>query len=241
MAFGAKGKQIFTGSTSGPVRLHDASSGKVLREIGTHKDFVHAVAWAPGGDVMASGSDDGVYKLWSFKTGTLLRTWTVTAKRVAHRQIWALVFSRDHKTLYTGMGDGVIRAFSVATGKETRRFTGHGKRVLGLALNAAGTRLASGSGDLTVRVWDLATGKQLVQLGGHAKQIYAVAWHPTEDRWLASGSYDGSVRLWDWKGGVPKQRLDVDKQGVYGLAFSPDGRRLAITGGSGQVQLHARK
>ena len=239
VAFGPKGTTILTGSTDGGVRVHAAEDGKVLHTLGTHADFVHAVAHSTKA-LAASGSDDGVVRLWSVRTRKLVRTWTIEAKRAKHRFVWALRFNRAATRLYAALGDGTIRVFDVGTGKEVRRFVGHEKRVLAIDLDADETRLASSSSDKTVRVWDVATGKLRTKLGGHAKTVYAVAWHPG-GRWLASGSLDGTIRIWDPKAGLVKQRLDAHKEGVYGLAFTSDGKRLAAACGGGVARLYAQR
>ncbi len=235
VAFGPKGKTILTGSTDGGVRLHDAGSGAVLHTLGKHEDYVHAVAHAKAGALAASASDDGVFRLWSTKTRKLIRTWKVDVERSSQRVVWALRFDRKAKLLYAALGDGTVRAFDTATGRETRRFTGHTKRVLSIDLDAGSRFLASGSSDQTVRVWNLQTGELVRVLRGHAHTVYAVAWHPG-GRLLVSGSLDGTVRIWDPRSGTVKQRLDVPGKGVYGLAL--DGGRLAAACADGATRLY---
>jgi WD40 repeat protein len=88
----------------------------------------------------------------------------------------ALAFTADGKTLLSASGDGLIRLWDPATGKERRRLQGHTGAVLSLALTPDGKRLASGGADRTVRFWDLegaATEGRVLE--GHRWDVTSVA------------------------------------------------------------------
>ncbi len=90
----------------------------------------------------------------------------------------SLTFTRDGKTLISASGDGLIRLWDPATGKERRRLKGHTAAVLSLALAPDGNWLASGSADRTVRLWDMATGKQLRLIEGHRREVASLTFSP---------------------------------------------------------------
>jgi RNA polymerase sigma factor (sigma-70 family) len=56
-----------------------------------------------------------------------------------------------------------VSIFDAETGKEMRRFLGHGDTVSAVAFTPDGKRLASGSKDSSVILWDVATGKQILR------------------------------------------------------------------------------
>jgi len=51
------------------VRLWDATSGAQQRYLRGHESHVTAVCFAPDGDILASGSQDGTVLLWDTEAG----------------------------------------------------------------------------------------------------------------------------------------------------------------------------
>jgi len=65
VAFSPDGKQIVSGSDDKTVRLWDSASGKVLRELQGHTDWVSSVAFSRDGKQIVSGSDDKTVRVWN--------------------------------------------------------------------------------------------------------------------------------------------------------------------------------
>ncbi len=51
------------------IRVCDADTGKELFRLGKHPNMVNSVAYSPDGRRLASGSNDGVVKVWDADTG----------------------------------------------------------------------------------------------------------------------------------------------------------------------------
>ena len=75
---------------------------------------------------------------------------------------------------------------------------GHSNRVMSVAWNNDGTKLASGNVDNTVRIWSVGSAGTFEcqsPLNGHSRSVTSVAWNNDGTK-LASGSYDRTVRIW---------------------------------------------
>ena len=141
----------------------------------------------------------------------------------------ACVLSPAGDRLASTGGDGTLRLWDVADGRELRRFEGHEGPVAGFAFSPAGDRLAIVGGDGTLRLWDVADGRELRRFGGYGDRARSFAFSPAGDR-LAIAGGDGTLRLWDVADGRELRRFEGHEGLVTSCAFSPAGDRLASAG-----------
>ncbi|MBE9208749.1 serine/threonine protein kinase [Nostoc sp. LEGE 06077] len=186
-----------------------------------HASDVNSVAFAPNGQILASGSDDKTIKLWNIATGTELQTLKGHLK-----WIWAIAFHRDGKILASSSADKTIKLWNLATAEEIRTLTGHTEGVATVAFSPDGKTLASGSLDQTIKLWNLDTGKLIRTLTGHNQAVATVAFSP-DGKTLASGSWDKTIKLWNVATGKQIRTLEGHTELILSLAFSPDGKTLA--------------
>ena len=271
LAFSPDGRLLASGGIDNTVRLWDPATGQNMRTLTGHTDIVkfrnayrtrgavQAVAFSPGGRLLASGGTDNTVRLWDPATGQNMRTLTGhtaaatlgDAFRVGGA-VQAVAFSPDGRLLASGGTDNTVRLWDPATGQNMHTLTGHtgtvkfrnafrvGGAVQAVAFSPDGRLLASGGTDNTVRLWDPATGQNVRVFNTHTSigKIQAVAFSP-DGRLLASGGTDNIVRLWDPATGqnVRSLKTRYDGQavavsaGIRTVAFSPDGYLLASARG----------
>ncbi len=207
--------------------LWDVATGKKLREIHGHKQFVEGVVFSPDGKTLASSELETIY-LWDVSTGRELRR-IDKAGYCGMR----LAFSPDGKTLAsaTPSTETVVRLWDVATGKPLQP-GGHEGTVRTVAFSPDGKLVATGAWlgyDFSIRLWDASTGALLKTFEGHKSYIQKILFTP-DGKGVIAGSNDGMVYLWDVQTGKSKRTFSNRENGGYallGMALSTDGKTLA--------------
>jgi WD40 repeat protein len=64
MAFSPRGLLIASASWNTTIWLWDGQSGKQVRALEGHADWVRGIAFSPESRLLASGSRDGTVRLW---------------------------------------------------------------------------------------------------------------------------------------------------------------------------------
>jgi WD40 repeat protein len=152
-------------------------------------------------------------------------TGKVLARLPGHdKEISALRFAPDGKTLASADAGGTVRVWDLATrgGRPVaRRSVGEARH---LAFSPDGKLLVAATDAGKFWTWDVATGKDLARLPGHPAGIHCLAISPA-GRTVAAGD-DKGVQLWDLASGRAAGSLPHTHP-VGSLAFSPDHRLLA--------------
>ena len=133
--------------------------------------------------------------------------------------------STEQSLVFGGMQNGLVRVWSLPTGKEVQKFTGHSGAVLALALSPDQRWLASCGIDGTARVWEIASGKE-VGVCRHGGRVLTVTFAGGTDR-IVTGGDDRCAVLWDAASGQELKRFAGHSEAVLCLDISSDGRLLA--------------
>lgn len=147
------------------ISLWNVESGKAVRILEGHQDFVRALTFSPDGRRLASASMDKTIRIWDRETGKeafALKPegfafyadggWVTAPIRLPAT---AAAFSADGKLLATAGADRIVRVWGVETGTLKKEFKGHRRAVTAVAFLPSGSRLISSSLDHSIRVWKL--------------------------------------------------------------------------------------
>lgn len=213
---------------------HDSSDKK-------NKD-VTTLEWSSNGELLATGSYDGVARVWS-RDGELRQTLK------GHRgPIFSLKWNKRGNFLLSGSYDKSTIVWDVTgdIGFVKQQFSFHFAPALDVDWKDDLT-FASCSTDKTVQICRVGLAQPIKTYTGHADEVNAVKWDPSGTL-LASCSDDCTAKVWDINSNStePKWDFKSHQQEIYTVKWSPTGpgsrnptklRMLATASFDGSVRL----
>ena len=82
--------------------------------------------------------------------------------------------------------DNTVRLWDAATRKEIKKYEGHTKLVLAVAISPDGKHILSGSQDNTAKIWDFPTSGPVKTFAGHPARVEALAVKPDGKQFAAA-------------------------------------------------------
>src|SRR5262249_5303269 len=156
-AFSDDGKILASANTEG-IFLWDPETGKELRRLKGHQDYVAGLTFAPNGKLLASAGADKLIRLWDVAAGKEVRRFDIQFP-------WkSVVFSPDSKLL--AFADRLVHVWDLSSGGEIRQFALPWGYETGLAFSASGRFLAqsriedriSPEDQTRIVLWELLSG-----------------------------------------------------------------------------------
>jgi WD40 repeat protein len=186
---------IASASADSTVQIWDAATGQRKFIYRNHVHPLHAVAWSPDGQYIASAGEDRAIQVWQVPTKDIFTRKALLITHHSSNTILTVAWSPDGKYVASGGVDQTIEIWEAATGDTVCTYHKHQFTVSAVAWSPDGTRVASASFDRTVQMWDATSGENAVTYPGHASWVYAVAW-AQNGQYIASASSDKTVQVW---------------------------------------------
>lgn len=195
-------------------------SGKVLdkKAIG-----IHAVAFSPRDNTLATGTRDGLIQLWN--SGNRLMLWRVMP---GHRsRIWSVAWSPDGRLLASAAADGLIKLWNPArTGDGRKTYPRSPAPICSIAVSADRQSIITGSMDGYLREWNRSSQQVRRISAAPGADVTAVSYLGNEDVAVANGASTG-LQQWNVVSDAWTELTDLGEL-ACSLAVSADGKLIAV-------------
>ncbi|OYP35945.1 protein kinase domain-containing protein [Rhodopirellula sp. MGV] len=213
------GDQLASASIDRTVRLWDLSERGQQPIVLDHGSWVSAIAYTVDGEIVSTGTHNGIVRFWEASTGTLIRSFRSNDK------IKSLAFSEDGQTFASGGTDGQIRLWDVKSGQLHHTIDTKTDRVQCLQFVDGDQRIMSETVDNSIAIWNLQSLQIERQFEGHDRAIRSILVHPLDQR-LISCSDDGTIRIWDLESTRELESIRLADAKAWSMALSAEGDRL---------------
>ncbi|MBD2483421.1 TIR domain-containing protein [Planktothrix sp. FACHB-1365] len=200
-----------------------------------HTDIIQTVSFSPDGEILATGGDDNIVKLWN-QDGSFVQELS------GHQDaVMSVNFSPDGDIIATASLDKTVRLWQKKQGKLWEETVGsrlqYSTAVHSVSFSKNGEiaiGLADGSIDLRKE-----NGTPITTLKGHNNIVRSLSFSP-DGQTLATASADQTIILWRKQNNQTwsqfKATLKHDHE-VLSVSFSPDGQTLASASLDGTIKL----
>ena len=210
-------------TASNPIQIYAMVAQVLVRTFERSSSPIHAIAWSPSGERLASisGRNNGDIALWDIETGKVVKN----CKNYCDSSTYSIAWHSSGEYFATGHY-GHTHVWDSTNGKLLKILPGGSHAIIGVAWDMLCNRLASVSEYGNILISDVDEGKSLMEFRIEGR-CYNVTWNPKGKR-IAVGNDRGIVTVLDVE--VGKKLDEFPEYGGY-LNWDASGKHLAITSG----------
>lgn len=198
---------------------------KPLVKLEAPGELRFATVCAGGGSIAGAAGEHDVYA-WSLPSGT--------RRSVGVKDGHISLMTCNGKALAAGFRDGTVVVFDAAGNEKRRIEMKH--ELAAVALSSDGDRLAVATINSPVQLWDVASGKLLWTGSTDFGNTTAIGIVP-EGNLIVAADGDTHIRGYDPKGKLVYS-VDSGLLEPFDLSLSADGKKFALAGAEGTVELY---
>ena len=226
-AYSADGVWIATAGGDGVVKIWNAASGQLVRELtraGTRPPY-YLVAMSSDRRLVAAVTMAGdATHIWEAGTGALL----ADVENRDASEFPTVAFSADARWLATS-GGGEARVIDTADWKPVRTL---GSRVRSLGFDPRGPRLAIGTADGEATVWGIGDDRRVRRLREVGESVDRLAWSP-DGALIAIAGRDGVAQVFDADSGAMQSQSNDIHGPIRSVEFDASSKLVLAAGANG--------
>ncbi len=228
--FSTDGQSIVSGSQDGTLRLWDAATGAVRREVPKAMPLLHDMSVAADANTVLTVAEARA-EVWSLSTGTRLADLSPLLKPISIGAINAA-----GTVAAIGSDHGVVMVVDLKRQAVRWQIAAHAGLVSAIAMSPDERRVVSGGFDGVINVWNAETGALLRTIQAENGRMRNFAFDPGTTTFAAAGQW--RTRLFDLDNPLIPVRDIGGAEGTTDVHMTADGRWMATCdGGSGQIRL----
>lgn len=176
-----------------PIHLYNIETGEQIGLLKGHDNVIHALAFSPDGQWLASGSADYTVRIWDVsKIGTAKEKFVAAAVLKGHTDyVYGVAFSPDSSKVVSASYDHILRLwqknsqgrFSSANYIEMKK---HSAEVRCVAWSPDGQYIVSGGKDDRILLWD-GSGNFIKEIDEYPGNVGTVSFSKDSKKVVVSG------------------------------------------------------
>jgi WD40 repeat protein len=237
VTFSPDGAWLATTARNGVIHLWNPATGQeALPSLGSEAGPLH-VQFSADGRYLGTVLTSGTAHVWDLDADRprRLQGGVGTVEMVFGGPVPEVVFTTGGPLVAAAYGGPTVQVWELASKRSLWHLANQIPPITRLALDRAGTVLATGGKDRSIELWNARTGAPLRAIPPPGGGVNALRFSPDGQR-LAGACRDRTARVWDVGKGEEVLLVRGHRGDVHCVDFSPDGSFLA-TGGS-PAELH---
>ncbi|KAF6264277.1 flagellar associated protein [Scenedesmus sp. NREL 46B-D3] len=192
-----RGHFVASGGAGGEIRVWDLASREMVSHMKHHVMGITDLKVMVDDSHLLAASEDRTWTIWDMNSEKLSKVY-----RAAMGAVRGVAMGPDQVSVASVGLDKGIFLWDIRKDTPVRVVPdAHLHEITCVAINRAGTLIATGGADCAVKLWDFGSGRPVGMYAGHTSTVNKLQFSP-DDNQLASVANDGTHVLWQFGPGT---------------------------------------